>query len=449
MKRYLCKIVQAKALALMLFAVAGSSAFAQSQDNVDAVELSLEKAVDIAIKENSTLKASKESIKLKENEYKEAWQKLLPELSVVGVLDHTIIAPEMKLNDMVFKMGKDNSNTVNGMLSLNMPLFVPSIYKAMSMTKSDVQLTVEKARASRVDMYNQVKKAYYQLMLARESYLVLQKSYEVAKEQFDLVSKKFEQGLVSEYDKLTAEVQMNSIKPNVVSAENAMQISNLQLNMLLSLPAETKIKTVGSLTDYMTEDKKEVFADGIDLTNNSDIKQLNINKEILDKSVKLARTGFMPNLSLGFSYKYQSLNNPNFRVMDYAWANSSSVSLNLSFPLFKASNYTNLKSAKLQRAILQYNADDVERKINVQAISFRNTMISALEQIDNNRKNIDKAQKALDIASKRYEIGKGTLLEVNSAQISLTQVKLAYTQSVYDYMVAASELKRVLGKEEL
>ena len=76
----------------------------------------------------------------------------------------------MKLNDMSFKMGQDGTNTANAGLSINLPLFAPAVYRTMSMTKTDIELAVEKSRASKLDLVNQVSKAYYQLMLAQDSY---------------------------------------------------------------------------------------------------------------------------------------------------------------------------------------------------------------------------------------------------------------------------------------
>lgn len=114
----------------------------------------------------------------------------------------------MKLNDMSFKMGQDGTNTANAGLSINLPLFAPAVYRAMSMTKTDIELAVEKSRASELDLINQVTKAYYQLMLAQDSYEVLQGSYKLAEDNFNVVNAKYQQGAVSEFDKISAEVQM-------------------------------------------------------------------------------------------------------------------------------------------------------------------------------------------------------------------------------------------------
>lgn len=81
----------------------------------------------------------------------------------------------------------------------------------------------------KLDLVNQVTKAYYQLMLSQDSYEVLQKSYELAEENYNIVNAKYQQGAVSEFDKITAEVQMRSVKPSVISAGNAVTLSNCNL----------------------------------------------------------------------------------------------------------------------------------------------------------------------------------------------------------------------------
>lgn len=139
-------------------------------------------------------------------------------------------------------MGQDGSNTANAGLSINLPLFVPGVYRAMSMTKTDIELAVEKSRASKLDLVNQVSKAYYQLMLAQDSYEVLQGSYKVAEDNYNVVNAKYQQGTVSEYDKISAEVQMRSIKPNLISAANAVTLAKLQLKVLMGITADVEIK---------------------------------------------------------------------------------------------------------------------------------------------------------------------------------------------------------------
>ena len=307
---------------------------------------------------------------------------------------------------------------------------------------------MEKSRASELDLINQVTKAYYQLMLAQDSYEVLQGSYKLAEDNFNVVNAKYQQGAVSEFDKISAEVQMRSIKPNVISAVNAVTLAKLQLKVLMGITADVDIKTDDNLTNY----ESMLFAnqlkeEDMSLENNTTMKQFELNMKLLEKNVKSLKTNFMPTLSMSFSYQYQSLYNPNINFFDYTWSNSSSLMFNLSIPLYRASNFTKVKSARIQMRQLDWNRIDTERKLNMQVVSYRNNMTASSEQVVSNKENVMQAEKAVQIAGKRYEVGKGTVLELNSSQVSLTQAQLTYNQSIYDYLVAKADLDQVLGKQ--
>ena len=445
LKRLTGKKMLLTAMALCAFGFAKAQT---EQTTQNTLTLTLDKALEIALDENPTIKVAAEEIALKKVASKEAWQSLLPEASLNGSLDHTIKAAEMKLNDMSFKMGQDGTNTANAGLSINLPLFAPAVYRAMSMTKTDIELAVEKSRASELDLINQVTKAYYQLMLAQDSYEVLQGSYKLAEDNFNVVNAKYQQGAVSEFDKISAEVQMRSIKPNVISAANAVTLAKLQLKVLMGITADVDIKTDDNLTNY----ESMLFAnqlkeEDMSLENNTTMKQFELNMKLLEKNVKSLKTNFMPTLSMSFSYQYQSLYNPNINFFDYTWSNSSSLMFNLSIPLYRASNFTKVKSARIQMRQLDWNRIDTERKLNMQVVSYRNNMTASSEQVVSNKENVMQAEKAVQIAGKRYEVGKGTVLELNSSQVSLTQAQLTYNQSIYDYLVAKANLDQVLGKQ--
>ncbi len=388
-----------------------------------------------------------QEIALKKTAYKETWQTLLPEVSLTGSWQHTIQAAVMKLNDMEFKMGQDGTNTVAGVASLSLPIFAPTVYKAMSMTKTDIELAVEKARASKQDLVNQVTKAYYQLMLAQDSHEVLKQSFAVAEENYNVVNAKFQQGRVSEFDKISAQVQMNSVKPNVISAANAVALSQLQLKVLMGITADVDLKIDDSLENYETSvftNQMEQTNEG--LVNNTTMRQLDLNRKMLQQNRKSLYTSFMPTLGAQINYQYQSLYNNHWNVFDYSWSGSSTLAFSLSIPLYRASNFTKLKTNRIQLNQLEQNRINVERQLNMQMQSYQKNMKASSEQVSSNKENVAQAKKAVDISSKRYEVGKGTVLELNNSQVQLTQAELTYNQSIYDYLVAKADLDLVLGR---
>ena len=433
---------------LLMFALVLAGGHVRAQEVKETLTLTLDKALEIALSDNPTIKVAEEEIALKKTTHKETWQNLLPEVSISGTWQNTIQAAVMKLNDMEFKMGKDGTNTVAGVATLSLPIFAPSVYKAMSLTKTDIQLAVEKARASEQDLVNQVTKAYYQLMLAQDSHEVLKQSFAVAEENFNVVNAKFQQGSVSEFDKISAQVQMNSVKPNVISAANAVTLSALQLKVLMGVTADVNIRIDDSLANYegrVFVNEVEEFSEG--LSNNSTMKQLYLNEKMLQQNRKTLYANFMPTLGAALTYQYQSLYNDNWNFFHYDWAGSSSLVFSLSIPIYKASNFTKLKSNRIQQNQLLQTRVDTERKLNMQAESYRKNMQASSEQVSSNKENVNQAKKAVEIAGKRYEVGKGTVLELNNSQVQLTQAELTYNQSIYDYLVAKANLDQVLGRD--
>ena len=434
---------------MLAVAILLAGGYTRAQGTQDTLTLNLDKALEIALSDNPTIKVAEEEIALKKVSHKEAWQNLLPEASISGTMSHTITAPQFSIGDQTVKMGKDKANTATGTLNISLPLFAPAVYRAMSMTKTDIELAVEKSRASKQDLVNQVTKAYYQLMLTQDSYDVLQKSYKLAEDNYNIVNAKYRQGTVSEFDKIIAEVQMRSVKPSVISAGNAVTLSKLQLKVLMGITADVDIKIDDSLAAY----EGVVFANQLDntvhegLVNNTTMKQLELNRLMLQKNIKSLRTNFMPTLGLGYSYQYQSMNNDSWNVFNYNYGSSSSLVFSLSIPLYKASNFTKLKSNRIQMRQLDQNRLDTERKLNMQITSYQDNMSASSEQVSSNKENVMQAEKAVQIAGKRYEVGKGTVLELNTSQVQLTEAELTYNQSIYDYLVAKANLDQVLGRD--
>ena len=428
-------------LLLLLSGVAMRSVQAQ-----DTLKITLKEAVRIALSDNPTLKVAGQEIQLKKEARKEAYAGLFPEASLVGSYSRAIKKQSFAMMGEVMEVGTDN--TYSGGLSVSLPVFAPALYKTINLTKTDVNLALEQARASRLDMINQVRKAFYQLLLAQDSYAVLQKSYRQSEDNYHVVKAKYEQGAVSEYDKISADVQMRSLKPSVVSARNGVNLANLQLKVLMGMEADVNIAVEGNLKDYeMAMFTRQAMPLPTNLANNSALKQLELNALQLKQTLKLKYTNFMPTLSASFQYMYTSMND-NFKFREYDWRPYSTLGLSLSIPLFKGSNFTQLKQTRIQMKQLAENRINTERQLTMQATSYLDNMAASTEQVVSNKEAVLQAEKGRTISEKRYEVGKGTILELNSSEVALTETQLTYNQSIYDYLVAKADLDLVLGMED-
>lgn len=430
-------------LALLLLTITAM----QSAQAQDTLKITLQEAIRIALSDNPTIKVAGQEIQLKKEARREAYAGLFPEASLVGSYSRAIKKQSFAMMGEVIEVGTDN--TYSGGLSVSLPIFAPALYKSINLTTTDVNLAVEKARASRLDMVNQVTKAFYQLLLAQDSYKVLLKSYKQSEDNYNVVNAKYEQGVVSEYDKISAEVQMRSLKPTVVSARNGVNLANLQLKVLMGMESDVNVAIEGNLKNYeMAMFTRQAMPRPNNLVNNSTLKQLELNALQLKQTLKLKYTNFMPTLSASFQYMYTSMND-NFKFKEYDWRPYSTLGLNLTIPLFKGSNFTQLKQTRIQMKQLEENRINTERQLTMQATSYLDNMAASTEQVVSNKEAVFQAEKGRTIAEKRYEVGKGTILELNSSEVALTEAQLTYNQSIYDYLVAKADLDLVLGEENV
>ena len=411
----------------------------------ETLKLTLDKAIEIALSDNPTIEVAEQTVQLKKISDKETVMGLLPEASLTGAYTRTIKKQTMVMMGQKIEIGIPNQ--YQGGLSVSLPVFAPTLYKSMKLTKTDVALAVEQARASKQDLVNQVTKAFFQMLLAQDSHTVLEKSYAQSEANFNIVKAKFEQGKVSEYDKISAEVQMRNLQPSVISARNAVELSRLQLVVLMNIDPETTFVLDGNLGDY----EGSVFAgilaaDSSSLKNNTSLLQMDMNTRMLQQTLSLNKQNFAPMVALQFNYMYTCMTD-NFKFKDYEWNPYSNVSLSVSVPLFKYSNFSAMKKTNIQIAQMMQNRDYTARQLAMQQQSYLNSMAASAEQVSSNKEAIVQAQKGRDIAEKLYEVGRGTVLELNSAEVALTQARLTYTQSIYDYLTAKADLDKLQGKD--
>lgn len=414
----------------------------------EVLQLTLDEALKIALSDNPTIKVADQDIELKKVSAKEAWQSLLPTVDLNGTITYTIKTATMNIGGNQVKMGNDASNTWNGALNVSLPLYAPAVYRTMKMTRDDIELAAEKSRASRLDLINQVTKAYYQLMLAQDSYAVLQKSYSYSEENYEVVKAKFEQGSVSEYDKISAEVQMRNMKPNVVSAANAVNLAKTQLKVLLGIgDPELEVEVQDNLKNYEQTVHAHDPLQQVSLEQNTTLRQFTFNEKLLNHSLRIQKSAFIPTLALNYQYQYQALFNQNFQFWNYNWTPSSTLALTLSIPLYHADNFTKMKTIRIQQQQLAENRVNTERQLNMQVQTYLDNMQASNEQMASNKESVAQAEKGLLIAQKRYDVGRGTILELNSSEVALTQAELTYNQAIYDYLTARADLDYLMGTD--
>ena len=454
MKKFLVLI----AMSVCTFGVAQ----AQEQDEKPLV-LTLEKAIEIALSDNPTIKVANTEIERYDYVKKQVVSSLYPQIDASAQY-----ALAIRKQEMTKGLSFGGKNTFNVAGNISLPLFVPSVYEQMKMTDTQMESAVESARASRIDMVAAVCNAYYNILLAEQSLEVLNKAAETAQKVVNDTEILWKKGLVSEYDKISADVQLSNLKPQILQAENGIAITKMQLKMYLSLPKDTEIKVVGSLDDFrdmvlMGEDYN------YDLSENTTLKNLDITEKLLEHQRKLINTTRMPTLAAfgqvsligqervdlsglmgggmsGAQQQAMAITRAATNQSKFWWQVPITVGLQLNVPIFSGLKKTNqLHEVENQKSQLKLQREYAERGIRLQIDQAINNLLTQREAMLANEKVVEQAEKAYKISESRYIAKAGTMLELNNAQLVKTQAELNYAQSIYNYLVAYVEYERVVG----
>ena len=461
--------------ALLLMTLGVSAQTTEGATTVTTMQLSLQEAIDLALSENPTIKVADLEVERYDYVRKETLGNLYPSLSASGTYTYAVVKSEISKG---LSFGADN--TIAASAEVGLPLIMPSVWSSIKLTKIQMENAVEQARASRIDMVNAVKKAYYNILLAEQSLAVLRSSEATVSKTVEDTRVQYEHGLASEYNLLTAEVQLSNLQPSIIQTANSIDVAKRLLKMYLSLPENIDIALVGSLDDF-----RDAILNGgeelsTDISENSTLKQLDIQSELLQQNLKLTQTSRMPTLvAFGqFAYSGNDMERLNLGAMmggggaaggatggatgttpdagtaeavkkSFYWQHPISVGLSLSVPIFSGFKNTNkVKQVRNQIRQLEIQREYLAKSTDVQVRSAINNLLTAREKMFANEKTVAQAQKAYDISNARYKAGAGTILELNSAELSLTQSKLNYSQAIYDYISAKADYDQIVGKEE-
>jgi len=451
-------------MTLCAFALTAVATMAQTAESPAVLKLSLDEAIDLALSENPTVKVADLEIERYDYVRKETLGNLYPSLSVSGTYTRAIVKTEIS-KDLSF--GADN--TIAASADIALPLIVPSVWRTARLNQIEMENAVESARASRIDLVNSVKKGYYNILLAQQSLAVLKASEANVQQTVDDTRLQYEHGLASEYDLITAEVQLSNLQPSIIQTTNSIDVAKRLLKMYMSLPDNVDIELEGSLDDF--RDAVLSGNDGLstDISQNSALRQLDIQADMLEQQLKVAQTSRMPTLSAfgSVSISGNDMERLNFGAMtggsdgststpgttesvknSFYWQHPISAGIQLSIPIFSGFRNTNkLKQIRNSMAQLDLQRIYLQQSTEVEVRSSINDLLTARETMFANEKTVQQAQKAYDISNTRYKAGAGTILELNTSELALTQARLNYSQAIYDYLSAKADYDRIVGRE--
>ena len=459
----------------------------QADSSETPVIITLEQALEIALSENISVKVADMEIKRTEYAKKGTYAALFPQIDVTGAYQRTIKKQVMYMD---FDMGSLGGamgggaegempelpegveipegtgtdaaagasmsdglevgrwNTWSAGVTAAMPLVNAQLWKSLKLSGLDVELAVEKARSSRLDMVTQVKNAYFATLFAKEAFEVYKQVYENALQNLEETEKKYKAQKASDMELLTAKTSVANAIPNVYNAEGSVILALWQLKAILGVDLDMNLDVTGKLEDWSQHMLYDIHQhDSISLDRNTTMKQLAIQAEMLAESIKVQKYANIPTLAVAFNFSYNAMTN-DFNFKEYRWTPYSYVGLSLNIPIFAGGKrYQQIRQAKNQYEQVKLQTVNTERQLKIAIRQSLNTMETNMKTYYASKDAIATAQKAYDIVEKSYQVGRSTLLEVNDAQLSLTQAQLGASQAVYNFLTAKAQLEQTLGQD--
>lgn len=418
----------------------------------DTLNITLQQALDIALSENPTIKVADVEIQRQQYVKDETRGYLLPTLSGTGTYTYNIQNQVWYMPEDIFGPGTGGAmsmgyaNSLTGAFNLSLPLYAPTLYETLKLNDAQMRQAVEQARSSKIDLATMVKKSFYNVLLAERSLELIEENITLAQEIVTNNENAFAQGVCSEYDLTTARVQLSNLSPTLYSSESALYNAKLMFNMLLGLPLETPVRIDGALihfVDYIKSNTNHT----LDIENNSSLKLLDIQKEMLEAQLKIQKAVKLPSLAAFGQYQVQTQAD-HLNIGSYEWAGSSYVGVQLSIPIFAGlTNKNKERQITNQQSQLDIQRDYMVESLSVEAQTAVSNIQSSAKQMEANLTAKELATKGYTIAKIRYDTGMGTILEVNSAQLQLLQADMNYLQSIFNYMSSQADYDKAVGSD--
>lgn len=450
--------------------LASATAAAREATQADTLVLSLDSCIAIALDANPTIKVADLEVKRIDLTKKSTIAQLLPNISFGAQYSRTLAkqtmymsmdgfgggagddtdTPESRVesgrsrSDNGIKVGLDNSWSLgfNGSL----PLIAPQLWATLKLNDEQILASVESARSSRLDMIKEVKNAYYGLLLADDSYRVVKENYDMASYTAEQYRRRFEIGTASQYDTLRTSVAVKNIEPQLTQAEIAIRQSRLLLAMLMGIDTAPVITPATRLADYESTMYADVLAIDPSISDNPDLRLLDIQRRQAEQAVKVNKLAFVPTLALTANYSWTSMSNGKLFGAGDRWSPYSSVGLALSVPLFEGGGrYNSVKQSQIQARELDFQRDNLRRSIQMQVDVAMDNIQLNVKQIASSTESVRQAEEAYRIICESFDLGTASYLDRRDSELQLTQSRMAYLQAIYNYLTARADLENLLG----
>lgn len=456
----------AKKILSLIFIGFSFNAFAQNTENSkksEIVKLSIEEAVDYALKNSRTLKSKDIDLELKERASKNSWNVFLPNVTASGTMKRASeISPQYAAAGLTDFPDEESRWDVIGAVSASWN-FTPAYIAQIKIARAQYEAGKISWEQNLRETTTNIKKTYYGLLLQKESLKIKKASLENTRQRMIQAQANFKNGSIPELQYLKAQVDYENARPDVDSAEQALNQQVDLFEFLIGMPVGTPIELTSSIeplyVNVTAEELLEKYSD-----NDLQIKALEKNKLAAKLGITaLDLSTWVPALSVSYGWQPMYVNGSSMGLpnnakafgftgdvgKDEKWYNSGSLSLTLAWNITNmlpwSSNRQQVKDYKQQLAQLDLSLQTLRENQKVQVRKAVDTLNQAREQIESMARNVTLAQKAYDMTIRSYRNGTTERLDLRDTESSLDQAKLGLVNQKFQYISALMDLENTLN----
>jgi outer membrane protein TolC len=441
---------------------------AQSTDTTQ-LSLTIDAAVRMAVQKNPELQSARLEVKRSDARAMEAWGFTMPTVDLSGNFNHIVEKPKsffpdaiyyplVKLMDSTARVPRPTgqlielpfsmspTNSANAALNVRQILFNGSVFIGVGAANIYSKLARDIFMLKKVETVAKVRKAYYGALLAHEALTMMQSNLKNAEENFKNVQLLRSQGIVSEYDELRATVGMDNLRPAVIQSETNFNLAVDNLRNTIGIGDSVKVVPAESLVFHDVDEQILQTADQAVLESNLNLNVMQHQIELNGASVNAERANFLPSVIAYGSYSYTAIKD-NYRFSTNDFYKTAQVGLTFSLNLFQGlQTNSRIEQAQLEEQKTVEQKGSLEKNLQMGIRSVIGNLRQTRKRIDGQQKTVETAERGYKIVTARFLSNAATQLEVNDAQLALSQAKVNRMQAIYDYLVAASELDAMLGR---
>jgi HAE1 family hydrophobic/amphiphilic exporter-1 len=430
------------------------------------ISLSLREAVALALEQNPAIAIAKlEELRAAER-LREMRGAFLPQISASAQYVRNIDVPVFffpefgfdPMRGLVPVEGKLQAiraglaNSYNIQANASMPLLQEDLRHAVQASEIAERLSAENTAAERLQKARDVKKAYFDALMAEEQRKLLQQSIERAEETLRQARSLAAKGLATETDTLRAFVAVENQRPLLTKAVGGVRLARAALRFILGFSgaeAENIALTDALSLELAGEARPTTLAAAYReaLSARPDLKGLALRKDLADAEIAANFAGHLPSVALFGQYQIIS------QADDFDFANqqfpvSSFVGFQISVPIFSGFRTV----AKTQQAVVgkmqaEKQAEYAANAARLEIESALSNLAEALERVKTQERTVQAAERSYNAVRSRHAQGLLRQIDVSDADLALAQAKTNLAVALYDYLVASADLNKALGRE--